>query len=790
MSLSLPESQTKPSSHQTYAWQRLFARMIDYQISSLILSGLILYTRLVPDVVINAIYDPKAPPVMTAMVFSFFSTALWVVLESLLLIRFQTTLGKALFRLKLKGGQSSYDYWKRSFAVWAVGMGLGIPFISTFANIISVIRLKKSGITDWDRWVDCKVESEAIGLNRLVAAVVLIALIMVNRVAFLSGSSVSLPQNISTREQNQGKPLTEASSSQTKEISPQDKWLTLQKEAEAGSAEAQNNLGNMYANGQGFPNDDVKAVEWYQKAAVQGLAEAQFNLGFMYANGQGVLKDKAKAVEWYQKAAVQGLAVAQNDLGAMYDNGQGVSKDETKAVEWYQKAALQGYADAQTNLGAMYAHGKGVPKDDVKAVEWYQKAADQGFAGAQAILGYWYTIGRGVLKDDAKAVVWYQKAADQGHDVAQNNLGVMYAHGRGVPKDDTKAVEWYQKAASQGFAGAQVTLGYWYNIGRGVPKDDAKAVEWYQKAAVQGDAGAQNNLGGMYELGQGVSKDQVRAYAWWNLAAAQGNNLAQNNRDNLEQSLTNNERTEGQRLASNWKLGDNLLPSSNAPLNQPENKTPPVINKSGKERTGTAFIINHDGYALTNYHVIEGCMDIKIAGQETLAEVILSDKVNDIALIQVANKSAEVAKFNPEPSQLRQGEDVIVFGYPLNFVLSSGGNLTPGTLSALTGLDNNTSQIQITAPVQPGSSGSPVMDKKGNVVAMVSMMRDDIEISKITGQLGQNVNFAINGQTLKSFLDVNQIPYKTGGGFFSSEQSNADIAEEARKWTVLVECWH
>ncbi len=114
---------------------------------------------------------------------------------------------------------------------------------------------------------------------------------------------------------------------------------------------------------------------------------------------------------------------------------------------------------------------------------------------------------------------------------------------------------------------------------------------------------------------------------------------------------------------------------------------------------------------------------------------------------------------------------------------------TPGTISALTGFGNNTNQIQITAPIQPGSSGSPVMDKKGNVIGVVSKTLDDGEMTKATGQVGQNVNFAVNGQTVRTFLDANKVPYKTGGGFLSLEKSNADIADEARNWTVLLECW-
>lgn len=131
----------------------------------------------------------------------------------------------------------------------------------------------------------------------------------------------------------------------------------------------------------------------------------------------------------------------------------------------------------------------------------------------------------------------------------------------------------------------------------------------------------------------------------------------------------------------------------------------------------------------------------------------------------------------------------MVFGFPLNSVLSSGGNLTPGVVSAITGLGNNSNQIQITAPIQPGSSGSPVMNRKGQVVGMVSMKLSDTAMAKFTGALPQNVSFAISGQTLKAFLDAHKVPYKTGSSFFASEKSLADLGDEAHKWTTVVECW-
>jgi len=146
---------------------------------------------------------------------------------------------------------------------------------------------------------------------------------------------------------------------------------------EQGDAMAQYNLGLMYDNGEGVPEDHTEAVKWYRKAAEQGLAKAQFNLGLMYDNGRGVPEDHTEAVKWYRKAAEQGLAEAQFNLGFVYANGEGVPEDDTEAVKWYRKAAEQGLAKAQFNLGLMYANGEGVPEDDTRAYAWLNLAAAQ-----------------------------------------------------------------------------------------------------------------------------------------------------------------------------------------------------------------------------------------------------------------------------------------------------------------------------------------------------------------------------------------------------------------------------
>ena len=92
-----------------------------------------------------------------------------------------------------------------------------------------------------------------------------------------------------------------------------------------------------------------------RRLAEQGDADAQTNLGAMYDNGTGVPQNYSEAVKWYRLAAEQGIATAQYNLGAMYANGEGVPQNDAEAVKWYRLAAEQGYADAQNNLGIMYA---------------------------------------------------------------------------------------------------------------------------------------------------------------------------------------------------------------------------------------------------------------------------------------------------------------------------------------------------------------------------------------------------------------------------------------------------
>ncbi len=147
----------------------------------------------------------------------------------------------------------------------------------------------------------------------------------------------------------------------------EEKFKALMADAKAGDPAAQNSLGVMYYTGEAvsknlsgkvLDNDPELAAGWFYRAAEQGYADAQFNLGLMYANGEGVPQDMEQAAELFKKAAEQGHVDAQNNLGAMYFTGEGVARDEKKAIEWFEKAAAQGNQEARDNLDAIKASGK------------------------------------------------------------------------------------------------------------------------------------------------------------------------------------------------------------------------------------------------------------------------------------------------------------------------------------------------------------------------------------------------------------------------------------------------
>jgi S1-C subfamily serine protease len=206
---------------------------------------------------------------------------------------------------------------------------------------------------------------------------------------------------------------------------------------------------------------------------------------------------------------------------------------------------------------------------------------------------------------------------------------------------------------------------------------------------------------------------------------------------------------------------------------------------------GTGFYVSKAGEVLTNAHVVQGCTTVNIKGHGDTsfrpARVKASNTTEDLALI-VPNGGAK-----PPPTVLtwrretRLGEQIAIFGFPYLGTLASSGTFTRGDVTALAGISNNSAHFQLSAPVQPGNSGGPVVDEQGNVIGVVVAKLNALAVARVRGDIPQNVNFAIKSARAISFLETNGVAI-TVGSTSAPRMSGPDLAERLRDGAVLVTC--
>lgn len=213
--------------------------------------------------------------------------------------------------------------------------------------------------------------------------------------------------------------------------------------------------------------------------------------------------------------------------------------------------------------------------------------------------------------------------------------------------------------------------------------------------------------------------------------------------------------------------------------------------KSGRTGTtsGTGFVISATGHIITNNHVIDGCVgDIKgnlTGGVPAVLRVVSKDSANDMALLQgPADTFKSFAKIRDR--SIRSGDGVTAIDFPFHGLLSSDFTVTTGIISSLSGIKNDSRMLQISAAVQPGNSGGPLIDSSGRIVGIVSEKLNALGVLRVTGAIPENINFAIKTGAIRDFLDNSVVAYDTAAP--GTELKTSDIAEAARAWTLLITC--
>jgi hypothetical protein len=203
--------------------------------------------------------------------------------------------------------------------------------------------------------------------------------------------------------------------------------------------------------------------------------------------------------------------------------------------------------------------------------------------------------------------------------------------------------------------------------------------------------------------------------------------------------------------------------------------------------SGTGFVVA-PRQIMTNHHVAAGCaaMTARLpGGQELAAMVIAADPERDLALLRTEADAGPVLPFR-RAAEVRRGESVVTYGFPLAGLLSSGPTLTTGDVSALAGLNDNRRHIQISAPVQQGNSGGPLLDLRGHVVGVIVSKLNAQRIAQATGDIPQNVNFAVKHTEAVDFMREHGVqPQLEEAG---TTRTAAEIGEVAHASTVFLTC--
>jgi S1-C subfamily serine protease/antitoxin component YwqK of YwqJK toxin-antitoxin module len=206
--------------------------------------------------------------------------------------------------------------------------------------------------------------------------------------------------------------------------------------------------------------------------------------------------------------------------------------------------------------------------------------------------------------------------------------------------------------------------------------------------------------------------------------------------------------------------------------------------------SGTGFYVNNDGFIATNYHVIKEASEIWVLCKQNgmskkfKASVFQTDKKNDLAVIKITDSAfvpLPILPYQLASETIDVGSEVFSLGYPLADVLGENVKFTDGKISSLTGIDEDVTKYQVTAPIQHGNSGGPLFDNFGNVVGIIESRLNKEKFSS------ENVNYAVKSSLLKNIVDLVPVTNQKGKKKKTSSLSQIEKIKVFSDYVVMIQ---
>ena len=197
------------------------------------------------------------------------------------------------------------------------------------------------------------------------------------------------------------------------------------------------------------------------------------------------------------------------------------------------------------------------------------------------------------------------------------------------------------------------------------------------------------------------------------------------------------------------------------------------------ERGGSGFVLRGSPLVLTCYHVVQGAKEIRVIfeGREYVAKLLRQDPRNDLAVLSVAEVALQPEDGLPVDLDLgvHPGESIFVIGYPLGEKLGGEASIVGGLVNAMVGPNDDPRLFRISAPLNPGNSGGPILNQQGQVVG--------VAVAMLRGRLVEGIGFGIKIGAATPI--VGDLPPASGPG--PVEPVSAErIFERVAPWVVRI----